>query len=69
MTIPWRWPEYSSRRISIATNMAGNMPACWIAISVPRSSTTPAHSSAIAAKLGMNIEAVISQQGAQPWPR
>ena len=40
----------------------------WMAIA-PCSSTGPIHISAIAAKLGMNIEAVISQDGAQPWPR
>ena len=63
------WPEYSSRRSSIATSMAGNIATCWIASRAPSSSTSPIHSSAIAPRLGTNIAAVISPHGSQPCPR
>ena len=53
----------------MTASMAGNMATCWIIIGVWPPSTIPAQSSAMAAKLGTNIAAVISHAGAQPWPR
>ena len=56
-------PLYSLRRSSIATSMLGNIAMCWIIISAWLSSTGPPTGSAIAARLGRNIAAVMSAGG------
>jgi hypothetical protein len=63
LLLGWPWlcppPEYSSRRSSIATSMAGSITTCSITSSVPMSATGPAHSRPITPAVGIIIDAAI----------